>query len=45
MQKKRSRKEVPLRAARTFLELTGQGKIPGWVFSVVDIDAIELASD
>lgn len=45
MRKKQARKSVPLRAARVFLELSAQGKIPGWVFSVLDVEAIELASD
>lgn len=45
MRKKRAKRSVPLRAARVFLELSAQGKIPGWVFSVLDVEAIELASD
>lgn len=43
--KKKAKRNIPLRAARTFLELNSAGKIPGWVFSVVDVEAIELASD
>jgi hypothetical protein len=43
--KKRARKDISLRAARTFLGLAAQGKVPTWAFSLLDIEAIELAAD
>lgn len=40
-----AKKDIPLKAARTFLDLASRGKIAGWVLNVVNIEAIELASD
>lgn len=45
LDKRQAKQVIPPEAAQTFLALTAENKVPGWVLSFVDIDAIRLTAE
>lgn len=45
MARREAKREISVRAARTFLELEAANKVPGWALALLDLESIKYAAD